>query len=186
MNYYEKLKEDLGVNRYNHSIRVRDTAIDLAKRFGCNVNKAIMAGLLHDCGKYYNKDYLLKQAFEFGIMNDESLINNKHIIHAALGAEIAQKEYGVEDVEILDAIRYHTTGREGMTLLDKIVYLADYIEPERDFYGVDEVRELTKTNIDLAMIKALEDSISYLLNTQKIIHLDTLRARNYLIQFGGK
>lgn len=186
MNYYAKLKEELGTSRYNHTIRVRDTAVILAKRTDCDINKAMLAGLLHDCAKYYDKDYLLKRAFEFGIMNDEFLINNKHIIHAPLGAIIAQEEYGIEDNEVLDAIRYHTTGRENMTLLEKIVYLADYIEPERDFDGVERVRELAKGNINLAILRALEDSIYYLLDTQRTIHLDTLKARNYLIQFGGK
>lgn len=183
MNYYEKLKEDIGINRYNHAIRVRDTAIELAKKFHCDINKAMLAGLLHDCGKYHDKDYLLKQAFKFGIMSDESLINNKHIIHAPLGAIIAQREYNVDDDDVLSAIRYHTTGRENMTLLEKIVYLADYIEPERDFHGLAEVRALAKENIDLAILKALENSIFYLLDTHRMIHLDTLKARNYLIRF---
>ena len=186
MNYYEKLKENIGINRYNHSIRVRDTAIELAKRFHYDVNKAMVAGLLHDCGKYHDKDYLLKQAFEFGIMDDESLINNRHIIHAPLGAIIAEKEYGVDDVEVLDSIRYHTTGRENMTMLEKIVYLADYIEPERKYDGVEEIRELARENINLAVLKSLENSIFHLLDTQRTIHLDTIKARNYLIQFGGK
>lgn len=185
MNYYEKLKEDIGVNRYNHSIRVRDTAVELAKIYDCDINKAMVAGLLHDCGKYFDKDYLLKQAFEFGIMKDESLVNNRHIIHAPLGAVIAQVEYNVNDNEILDAIRYHTTGKENMTLLDKIIYLADYIEPKRNFTGVENIRKLAYENIHLAMLKALENSIYHLLDTQRSIHLDTIRARNYIIQFGG-
>ena len=182
MNHYDKLKEEIGINRYNHSIRVRDTAVELARRFNCHIDKAIIAGLLHDCGKFYDKDYLLKQAFEFGIISDESYITNRHIIHAPLGAIIAKKEYGVDDKEILDAIRYHTTGRKNMSLLEKIIYIADYIEPKRDFNGVEEVRKLSKKNIDAAMLKALDDSILHLIYTGRSIHVDTLNARNYLIK----
>lgn len=181
-----KLKEDIGINRYKHSIRVRDTAVELAKKHDCDVKKASLAGLLHDCGKYYDKDYLFKLAFEFGIMADESLITNKHIIHAHLGAKIAEKEYKVDDREILYAIHYHTTGRENMTKLEKIVYLADYVEPKRKFQGIDQVRQLAYEDIDLAMLKALEDTIYHLLSTSRLIHIDTIKARNYLIQNGGK
>lgn len=181
-----KLKEDIGINRYKHSIRVRDTAVELAKKYNCDVKKASLAGLLHDCGKYYDKDYLLKLAFEFDIMADESLIGNKHIIHAHLGAVIAEKEYKVDDADILNAIHYHTTGRENMTKLEKIVYLADYIEPRREFRGIDQVRQLAYEDIDMAMLKALEDTIYHLLSTVRPIHIDTIKARNYLIQDGGK
>lgn len=181
MDFYEKLKVDIGVNRYNHSIRVRDTAVKLAKIHNCDINKALVAGLLHDCGKFYDKDYLLKQAFEFGIINDESYISNRHIIHAPLGALIAHKEYGIEDKEVLDAVRYHTTGRENMTLLEKIIYMADYIEPQRDFVGLDEVRDLAWENIDAAILKALNDTIINLIDRGRKIHVYTINARNYLI-----
>lgn len=186
MNYCEKLKNDIGVNRYKHSIRVRDTAVELAKIHDCHPDKASLAGLLHDCAKYEDGDYLLKRAYEFDIMEDKFLIDNKHIIHAHLGALIAEEEYKVDDADILNAIHYHTTGREKMTRLEKIVYLADYIEPERDFKGVDQVRNLAYDDLDRAMLKALEDTIYHLLSTHRSIHIDTLRARNYFLQFGGK
>lgn len=182
MNFYEKLKLDIGVNRYNHSIRVRDTAVKLAKIYKCDINKALVAGLLHDCGKFYDKDYLLKQAFEFGIISDESYISNRQIIHAPLGAYIAHKEYGIEDKEILDAIRYHTTGRDNMTLLEKIIYIADYIEPQREFVGLDELRDLAWENINAAILKALNDTIIHLINSGSRIHIYTINARNYLIK----
>lgn len=185
MNHYKKLKKEIGIERYKHSIRVRDTAVKLAERFDCDLDKAILAAILHDCGKYEDKDYLLKQATKFGIMSHKSYKNNKPVIHAPLGAIIANKEYGVKDKEVLNAISYHTTARKNMTKLDKIIYLADFIEPKRDFDGIDEIRKLAKKDLNAAVLAALENSILFLVKKQSPIHLDTIKARNYLIQFGG-
>lgn len=176
-----ELKERIGINRYNHSLSVMYVAMELATKYGYDVEKAKIAGLLHDCAKYEDKANLLKKVTDFDIILDDVMIENIELIHGPLGAVIAEKEYNISDIEIINAIKFHTTGRENMTLLDKIIYLADYIEPGRRFPGVDKVRELSYVNIDKALVLALENTIKYLIDTNKSIHLDTIRARNHLL-----
>ena len=102
-------------------------------------------------------------------------------MHAPLGAEIASKEYGVDDVEILDSIRFHTTGRENMGILEKVIFLADYIEPGRNFPGVEEIREQAFEDIDSAMTMALDKSLKFVISKGALIHPLTVKARNYMI-----
>lgn len=177
-----RLIKEIGNNRYKHSLDVMEVSINLAQRYNYDTEKARVAGLLHDCAKYHDKTYLLKRVDDFGIMLDEIMTYNNELIHGVLGAVVAEKEFNIQDIEILDAIRYHTTGRENMKMLDKIIYLADYIEPGRSFTGLDKVRDLAFIDIDKALILAMENTIKYLLDTNKLIHLDTIKARNYLLR----
>lgn len=177
-----KLINNIGINRYNHSLSVMKVAMKLADTYGADIEKAKIAGLLHDCAKYNDNTYLLKRLKDSDIILDNIMLNNTELIHGPLGAVIAEKEYHIKDMEILDAIRYHTTGRANMTLLDKIIYLADYIEPGRKFPGVDKVREISYVNIDKALIRALNNTIRYLIDLNKEIHPDTILARNMLVR----
>lgn len=95
---------------------------------------------------------------------------------------MAEKKYNIKDKEILDAIRYHTTGRKNMTLLDKIIFISDYIEPGRKFKGIDEIRELAYKDLDLALYKSLNMSIANLINKDEYVVVDTLEARNYIME----
>lgn len=180
-NLLELLVERIGEKRAEHSIRVMDTAVKLASHYSSDINKARIAGALHDCAKYRDKSYLLKRASDFGIILDKTMIINYQLIHGPLGAKVAEDEFGIEDEEILDAIRYHTTGRENMSLLDKIVYMADYIEPSRNFSGVELARQLAFKDLDEGLIYAMNNTILDLIKTNKLIHLDTIKARNYLV-----
>lgn len=179
----KKLLNTIGNKRLGHSLRVMKEAEKLAKYYGVDVEKTSIAGLLHDCGRYEDKSYLLKKAAEFDIILDEIYTKNDNLLHAHLGVEIARTEYDISDLDILNAIRYHTTGREDMSLLEKIVYMADYIEPGRKFEGLDRVRNLCYENkdIDKALILAIDNTIIYILNNKAIIHEDTIRARNFLL-----
>ena len=179
----EKLLNSIGTKRLGHSIRVMKEAEKLAKGYGVNVEKASIAGLLHDCGRYQDKSYLLKKAQEFGIILDEIYKKNDNLVHALLGVEVAKREYGISDKDVLNAIRYHTTGRENMSLLEKIVYMADYIEPGREFDGLDRIRSLCYESKDInkALIGAIDNTIIYILNNKAIIHEDTIKARNFLL-----
>lgn len=179
----EKLLNSIGSKRLGHSIRVMKEAEKLAKCYGEDIEKASLAGLLHDCGRYEDKSYLLKKAQEFGIILDEIYKKNDNLLHAHLGVEVARHDYGISDTDILNAIRYHTTGRENMSLLEKIVYMADYIEPGREFKGLDEIRSLCyeSKDIDKALIGAIDNTIIYILNNKAIIHEDTIKARNFLL-----
>lgn len=179
--FYEKLKEDIGISRFEHSIRVMESSIELAKRYNSSVEKAAVAGLLHDCGKFNGKTNLLKLSNEFGIILDSVTKNNSELIHSVLGAAIAEKIYGIKDKEILDAIRYHTTGRENMSLLEKIVYAADMIEPGRKFEGVEKLRELAFKDLDECLIFSLDNTLKFVIEKKKLIHLDSIKARNYLL-----
>lgn len=178
---YDKLKEDIGPKRYEHSIRVMDTSIKLAKYYGCNVDKAALAGLLHDCGKLQGKINLLKIAYKFDIILDNVIEHNEELIHGPLGEVLANRIYSIDDEAILNAIGSHTTGRENMSLLEKIVYLADVIEPGRKFEGVAEIRDLAYKNINKSILFAMDRTIMFTLSKGSLIHLDTIKARNYLI-----
>lgn len=177
----EKLIKNIGHYRYEHSIRVMEEAEKLAKRYGYNENKASIAGLLHDCGRLLDKFEILKKAYDFDIIQKDNRVNNFPLIHAPLGAEIARREFNILDEDILNAIRYHTTGRPNMSLIDKIVYIADYIEPERNFNGLDEVRKLAYDDLDKAILKAMDNTIKYLINKGAYIHPDTINSRNFII-----
>ena len=122
-NIKEKLIKSLGEKRYNHSIRVMETAVELARQYGYDEEKAKIAGLLHDCAKYQDHLYLLKRVNDFDIILDDFMIQNKELIHAPLGSKIAEIEYNIKDEEIISAIYYHTIGKENMSLLEKIIYI---------------------------------------------------------------
>ena len=174
----DKLIEDIGQDRFLHCLRVEETAIILGEKYNIDINKVKTAAILHDCAKFKEKKNLLKMACEFDIILDDVQKINLELIHSPLGAKIAQKKYGVEDQEILDAIKYHTTGRKNMTMLDKIIYIADYIEVGRDFPGVDRVREMVMLDLDAGILLALENTIKYLMEKNMLIHVDTINARN--------
>jgi putative nucleotidyltransferase with HDIG domain len=161
----EDLKKSVGERLYIHCINVMNTSIDLAIRYKEDVEKAKVAGLLHDCGKLLNQ-------------------NVKDLEHAGLGAKIAKTKYKIEDEEIINAILYHTTGRENMTMLEKIVYLADKIEPNRKYPSLEEIRKLAYLNIDKAIIKSFESTFKYLevknvdIDKQSLVSYEYLK--NYL------
>lgn len=176
-----KLIESIGEKRYYHSVRVMEIGVKLAYRYNANIEKTKIAGILHDCGKITDKTKMLKRVDDFGIILDTCMENNDELIHGLLGAEIAKVEYGIDDIEILDAICYHTTGRENMSILDKIIYIADYIEPKRNFKGVEKVRNMAFVDIDKSLILAMENTIKFLIQNNKLIHPDTIKSRNYLL-----
>ena len=164
MNY---LRLKLSEKRYTHSLGVADEAKKLAERYNADVNKAYIAGLVHDVAKEVKPDEareLLRD--KFGIYLDSVTYNVPKLLHAHLGACFAQTEFGIYDAEILDA---------------KIIYIADYIEPNRSFDGVDELRELACKDIDAAILMGLDFTIGELLQEKKMFHPDTVHARNYLI-----
>lgn len=176
----KSLINTIGKDRYQHSIRVMNTSINLAKVYGEDMEKTRIAALLHDCGKISNVKDLLSKASEFDVVLDELMRENTSLIHAPLGAKLAEKVYNINDQYILDAIRYHTTGRENMTLLDKIIYISDYIEPERSFEGLDLVRKLAFTDLNRSILISMNDTIKFLIEKDELIAVDTINARNYL------
>ena len=174
----EKLKKMLDSRRFEHSMGVANEAVKLAGIYGVNEEKAYIAGLLHDCAKGYTINEQLNLCEKFHIELDEITRMCPAVIHAPLGAEIAKTEFGTDDEEILDAIRFHTVGGTDMTELMKIIYIADMTEPMRDFEGVEEIRKISYQNLDEAMLCALSKSMDFNLKKKRVIHPDTLRAWN--------
>lgn len=149
--------------RFEHTLGVEYTAAALAMCHGASVSDARIAGLLHDCAKCLSDRAQLTACERYGISVSELEKRNPFLLHAKVGACLARKKYGVEKEDILNAILYHTTGREGMCLLEKIVFVADYIEPGRKKApNLEEIRRLAFRDLDAAMIKILEDTLSYL------------------------
>lgn len=175
------LKTMIKEKRFEHSIGVMNTANELANIYSCDVQKARIAGLLHDCAKGVEKSEILKLCSDFGIVLDDINSYNIELLHGPLGAEFAKSIFYVDDKEVLDAIKYHTIGKENMCLLTKIIYLADYIEPGRNFKGVDIIREQSKVNLDRALVNSIDSTIKYVLEKGSLLHPNTVEARNYIL-----
>ncbi|WHX47809.1 bis(5'-nucleosyl)-tetraphosphatase (symmetrical) YqeK [Paenibacillus woosongensis] len=166
--------------RWGHTLGVMESAVALARRYGEDPQRADLAALLHDVAKYWPIEQQ-EAVIRDHQLNMELLDYDKQLLHAEVGAYVAQQDYGVEDTGVIDAIRYHTSGRIGMTKLDKIICLADYIEPGRDFPGVNRIRELAEHSLEEALVAGLDSTISFLIEKQKRIFPTTVLARNDLI-----
>ncbi|MBS4537158.1 bis(5'-nucleosyl)-tetraphosphatase (symmetrical) YqeK [Clostridium sp. D2Q-11] len=175
------LIQEIDEERYNHTLRVVETAKKLALVYGVDDRRTEIAALLHDCAKYKDRKVLLKRAEEFGIILDIISRHNHHLIHSFLGAEIAKLKYNIVDDDILNAIKYHTIGREDMSILEKIIFIADYIEPGRNFEGINEIRELAFNDIDKAIIISMDNTIKYIIDKGWLVHPNTVNTRNNLI-----
>lgn len=177
----EYIKVHLTVDRYNHTLGVMKTSEELAVRYGVDPAKARIAGLCHDCAKNFSASDLISKAKVSGEVISSIYYKSPQLLHGIVGAYIAKELFHINDEDILNAIKYHTTGRENMSTLEKIVYIADCIEPARSFKGVNELRELAYNDLDKALIKSFEDTILYIIARGSIIHIDTIKARNYLL-----
>lgn len=177
------LFEILSEKRYRHTLGVMESAEYLSMLYGADSRKALLAALFHDCAKEMKGTEIVALCKEDGFLPDEiMLMYPDKLLHSFAGSVIAKNRFGINDAEILDAIRYHTTGRPDLTLLDKIIFMADYIEPNRILEGLEELRLLTYANLDLSMIKGLDLSIQYILEKKSLIHPMTVEARNYLVK----
>ncbi len=172
------LKQNIDGRRLCHSIGTAHEAVRLAQRYGADRDKAYIAGLLHDVAKGKCGCELQQLASEYDISIDDVEADNIELIHGRLGAAMIKKQLGIDDEEILSAIRWHTTGRRGMTLLEKIIYIADLIEPSRDFIGVDDIRSMAYEDIDLAMRKALQEVIGFVKKRGFALHPNSIEAYN--------
>ena len=160
------LKKELDDNRYQHTLGVMYTAASMAMRYDVDVLKALYAGLLHDCAKCIPNDKKLHLCGKYGFTVSDIERENPSLLHAKLGAYYARYKYDVYDQVILDAIAYHTTGRPNMTLLDKIIFVADYIEPNRKMLPeMEEIRKEAFTDLDTCVIHILKNTLDYLNKT---------------------
>lgn len=175
------LETSLPPKRYKHSVRVYETALQLAKSHGLPQKKIAVCALLHDCGREIASKDSAAKADELDIAIDEVERNQPILLHAKLGVHYAQTKYGINDKEILTGILQHTTGAAHMTALAKVVFLADMIEPGRDFPGVEKLRELSYKDLDKAMLLAYSNTIRYLLDSALLVHPHCLDGYNELI-----
>ena len=172
------LKKEMDDSRFEHTMGVMYTCGALAMRYGYDLEKAMLAGLMHDCAKCMPNAKKLKMAEKHHLEITELERKNPFMLHAKLGAFLARKKSDIEDPEILDAIRWHTTGRPKMTLLDKIVYIADYIEPKRDKAPhLSKIRQTAFVDLDQTLIMILKDTIGYLGDSPE--HVDSMTKKTY-------
>lgn len=177
----QAVKEELPEQRFDHTKRVVATALELAETFGGNKEKIKIAGYLHDYCKFWSKDRLIEWIKTYQLPQD-LLSYNQELWHAPVGAEVARVKFGIEDEDILQAIRFHTSGRPEMSLLEKLIFLADYIEPGRKFPGVEVTRQYAKESLDRAILQALDQTIQFLLTKGQKIYPMTLYTRNAFLE----
>ena len=174
----DKLKEKLPMKRFEHSVGVEYTAATMAFMYGVDNEKAMIAGLLHDCAKYVPNDKKIQKCEKRKIPISECEYKNPDLLHAKLSAVYAKEKYGITDKEILSAIAWHTTGKPAMTTLEKIIYIADYIEPNRNVLPeIDIIRKEAYTDLDTCLLHILHNIIHYLEKSNS--HIDSMTQETY-------
>ena len=172
------IKSKLKPERYGHVLSVRELALDLAKKYGADLRKVNLAALLHDCAKWMRTSEQYEAAANHEIQLDEVERHNPSLLHALIGVEFAVSHFGVDNPEILSAIRIHTTGSGKMTLIDKILYVADFAEPKRNHAEAHAVRELAYQDLNKAVFEVSCYKIEHLLAKGVLIHPHTIDAYN--------
>lgn len=175
---HDYLRDHLNAGRYQHTLGVVKAAVELAHLHGADAEKAEYAALCHDMLKEKDRDWLISFITDNGEEAGEGLLAWK-TLHAQAGAIFAERQCGQADSDILNAIRFHTTGRVQMSLLEKIIFVADFIEEGRSFRGVDELRQRARTDLDAAVLEALENSLSFLKEKGEHVMPISEAARNH-------
>lgn len=176
--YQKIIKSHLSDKRYHHSCEVAKAAKRLAKKYGADQEKAEIAGILHDIMKDTPKDEQLKIMNRFGIILNDIEAVTPNLWHQISGAAYVEHELDIKDPEIISPIRWHTSGKKDMTLMEKVVFIADFISDDRDYKGVDKMRAIAKESLDKAIIEGLSFTISELAQNEKAIISDTFDAYN--------
>jgi predicted HD superfamily hydrolase involved in NAD metabolism len=174
----ERVRASLSPARYEHTVGVVETAEKLAERFGVDVQRARTAAWLHDIAREWSTEQLLQVAEQVEIPSGFASI--PAVLHGPISAFLASEWFGVDDEDVKNAIRYHTTGRVGMSDLEKVIILADAIEPGRRYPGVDRIRELALRDLNVALAHSFDSTLLYLIKTHQPIFPLTVMARNEL------
>lgn len=172
------LKRELTEKRRQHTYRVADEAVSLAKQYGVDPKKAEIAGLCHDLARNMSQQELDKWIQRLQL--DSSLLGNRNLSHGVVAGALLPQLFGIADEDIIDAVTYHTTGRRGMSQLEKVLYLADAIEPGRQYPGLEELRSIAYQNLDQACFIALQRSALYVKEKEAVLDLKTVEAINDL------
>ncbi len=175
------LQVQMKKSRYRHTQGVLNVALHLAVKYGANPHHTAVAALFHDYAKDFSRERLFQLIFRYQLETDPIMDQAHQLLHGKVAAAIALHEYGIQEPEVLLAIENHTTGRVHMGLLEKIIYLSDFIEPGRDYPGVESLRKLAEENLNQAVYQALTNTMIYVLRTGKLLHPKTLEARNQMM-----
>ena len=181
LDYKKIIRELMGDYRYTHSCNVADEAVILAELYGGDVQKAYTAGILHDITKEFPGAEQLQIIKDGGIILDSVQKNAPKLWHAVSGSVYVRDVMGIDNHDIINAIRYHTTGRAGMSLLEKIIYIADFTSAERSYHGVETMRELSRRRLEDAMLFSCKFTIGNLSSQELAIHPDQLDCYNELV-----
>lgn len=179
--YRSLIKSRMGERRYIHSINVAKSAVALAEKYGADTEKAEIAGILHDSCKEIQRDEMLQIILDGGIILDAVEKNTSKLWHAIAGAVYTRDILNIKDNDIFNAIKYHTTGRANMSLLEKIIFTADFISDERDYNGVDIMREKAFNDLDDAMLYGLQFTITDLAERKLMIHSNAINCYNDIV-----
>lgn len=180
------LHKKLGQTSYDHCLRTAETAVRLARMYEVDESQAATAGLMHDVAKDMPDVQLIEQARSFGMKIDPVEACKPYLLHASVGARILALEFGIADETILGAVAKHTFGDTIMNKLDRIVYLADVIEPDRDFAGLDEIRRLTRVSLDEAFAAAYKGQLLFIIEKGGYLHPRTLEVWNSIASEVGR
>ena len=179
--YKKLIRSMMGDYRYTHSLNVAEEAVELARLYGGDERVAYTAGILHDITKEIPRDEQLQIIREGGIILDDVQKNAHKLWHSVSGSVYVRTRLGIEDEDIINAIRYHTTGRAGMTLLEKIIYTADYTSKERSYDGADIMREKSRRSLEEAMLFSCVFTLQNLSAKSAAIHPDQLFCYNDIV-----
>lgn len=175
------LKHNLSAKRFKHSINTAETALELANVFGEDTKRAYISGLVHDCTRELDLTVQQSMLRELGTQVDLLIYNNTELLHGYSAEYLIRQKFRIDDEAIITAVKYHTTGKEAMRLIEKIIFLSDFIEPSRSFLGIESIRQLSRCNLDEALIEAFDLSIKFLIGKKAAIHPNTIFARNFII-----
>ena len=176
--YIAVIRERLEPKRYQHSRNVAKAAVKLAEQNGVDPGKAYICGVLHDVEKNASREEQKKYMLQLGEPLPDYVLENPKLWHAPAGAAYVRDELGIVDAEMIRAIKYHTTGRPNMSMLEKVIYVADFISDERDYPGVEDVRETAYRNIDEAILIGTRFTLTMLLKRYHVINYDTIALYN--------
>ena len=174
------LKKNLKETRYRHTINVARIAVKMAGEYGADIRKAELAALLHDMARNISIPEMNMYIEDMGF--PVRYMDNMNLAHSKIASVLAGTLFGIHDEDVLNAVSFHTTGRAGMSLLEKIIFLADAIEPDRDYPGVDEIRKQAEGSIDKACLMSLKGTVDHIEKQGIYMDPDTLEAKDYFEQ----
>lgn len=181
MDFQKRIKKQLSSKRYEHSVRVAETAVKLARLHGCDEEKAEIAGLLHDYCKEYPKEEQVRIAVEQHLLSSREDLLMPQVLHGPVASYILKQEGLVDDESVLQAVRYHTTGHPDMDTLAKIIFIADYIEPGRKTPNIDDLFDIAARDLDECVVEIVDRTTVYLIGKRQIIHGDMIKLRNRIL-----